>query len=83
MWLFNWVPDFWRRLRREASIPAPPFRTCKRTAVIMYGLWYGRLTPDQARKQAAEWGFPPDAVEAMISKATQPPSYWSRQAASG
>jgi hypothetical protein len=83
MWPFDWVADFWRGLLREASIPPPPFRACKRTAVIMYGLWYGRLTPDQARKQAVEWGFPPGAVEEMISEATQPPSYWSQQAAGG
>jgi hypothetical protein len=45
----------------------------------MNGVWYGRLTPDEARKKAREWGFTPERIEDMISQATQPPSYWSRQ----
>ncbi|HUR55425.1 MAG TPA: hypothetical protein VMZ71_14925 [Gemmataceae bacterium] len=49
----------------------------------MYGVWYGRLTPQQARERAAAWGFSPEAVEQMITDATQPPSYWSQQQSSG
>jgi hypothetical protein len=71
MWLFRW-------LRREASVPAPPFKACKRVGYIMYGLWYGRITREQARKQAEEWGFTPDQIDQMIADATQPPSYWSQ-----
>jgi len=78
MWLFRWLTDYWQQLRREASIPRPPFRASKRTAVIMYGLWYGRLTPAQAREQAIAWEFAPDAIEDMIAQATKPPSYWSQ-----
>ena len=77
MRLLRWAADWWEALRREFSVPAPPFRASKRTAIIMYGVWYGRLTPAQAREKAAGWGFPPEAVEDMISQATQPPSYWS------
>jgi (2Fe-2S) ferredoxin len=79
MRLLRWLTDWWDGLRREASVPAPPFRASKRTAVIMYGVWYGRLTPAQAREKAAGWGFAPEAVEDMISQATPRPSYWSRQ----
>jgi hypothetical protein len=78
MRVLRWFADWWEAVRREAGVPAPPFRACKRTAVIMYGVWYGRLTPAQARQKAARWGFPPDAVEDMIARATQPPSYWSK-----
>ena len=79
MWLLRWLADCWECLRREASVTAPPFRASKRTAVIMYGVWYGRFTPDEAREKATGWGFPPEAIEEMFSQATQPPSYWSRQ----
>jgi hypothetical protein len=58
-------------------MPAPPFRARKRTGVIMYGVWYGRFSPEQARKQAEEWGFSREANEQMIAETTQPPSYWS------
>jgi hypothetical protein len=80
MWLIRWIAAFWRQLLREASMPVPPFRASKRTAVIMYGLWYGRLTPEQAREKAIEWGFSLEAIKRMISTATQPPSYWSQSA---
>ena len=44
----------------------------------MNGLWYGRLTPDEARTQAAKWGFEPDQIDRMIRDATEAPSYWSQ-----
>jgi hypothetical protein len=75
--LLNWLSNWWQQFRREMSVPAPPFRASKRTAVIMYGLWYGRLTKDEARIKAAEWGFDSDAIEQMIGEATQPPA-WSQ-----
>ena len=46
----QWLSDCWTSLRREASVPPPPWRASKRVAVILNGVWYGRLTPDQARK---------------------------------
>jgi len=49
----------------------------------MYGLWYGRLSPDEARAKALAWGFEHDSVEDMLSRATQPPSYWSRVDSNG
>ena len=76
--LLRWLRSSWEQLRREARVPTPPFRACKRTGVIMYGVWYGRLTPQQARELAAAWEFPPEAIEQMIAEATQPPSYWSQ-----
>jgi hypothetical protein len=79
MRLLWWLADCWAGALREWSVPAPPFRASKRVAVIMYGVWYGRLTPAQARAKATAWGFPPEAIEEMIAAATQPPSYWSRQ----
>ena len=63
----------------RGRIPAPPFRACKRTGTIMYGVWYGRMTPEQAREKAAAWGIAPETVKQMIAAATQPPSYWSGQ----
>jgi (2Fe-2S) ferredoxin len=75
--VLRWLAAWWEAIRREASVPAPPFHACKRVAVIMNGVWYGRLSPDQARAKAAGWGFTPEAIEDMISQATQPPSYWS------
>jgi hypothetical protein len=81
--LLHWLRNSWEQFRREARIPAPPFRACKRTGVIMYGVWYGRLTPQQAREQAAAWGFLAEAIEQMIAEATQPPSYWSQRPPDG
>jgi hypothetical protein len=75
--LLTWLAGWWESLRRESRVPSPPFRASKRTAVLMYGVWYGRLTPAQAREKAAGWGYPPWAFEDMIARATQPPSYWS------
>jgi hypothetical protein len=74
----EWLWDFLVHLWREARIPAPPFHACKRTAVIMYGVWYGRLSPEEARRKAAGWGFSPEDIEQMISEATRQPSYWSQ-----
>jgi hypothetical protein len=79
MWLLRWLADYWECLRPASSVPPPPFHASKRTAVIMYGVWYGRLTPEEARQRAAGWGFPPEAIEEMLAQATQPPSYWGRQ----
>jgi (2Fe-2S) ferredoxin len=71
-WLRRWIDE------RKSSVPAPPFKASKRTATILYGVWYGRLTPDEARRRAREWGFDEATIEEMIRKATQPPSYWAR-----
>jgi hypothetical protein len=78
-WLARWLKELCREASHEGSVPAPPFKASKPTGVIMYGLWYCRLTPDQARAKATEWGFRPDHIQEMISQATQPPSYWSSQ----
>ena len=83
MFLFRWISGYWQQLQRELSVPSPPFRASKRTAVIMNGLWYGRLTTEEARTQAAAWGFSPEAIEEMIVQATQPPSYWSQHKTEG
>jgi len=74
----QWIMRFWKALRRESSIPLPPFKASKRTARIMYGLWYGDLTPLEARQQATKWGFSNDAIDRMIADSTAPPSYWSQ-----
>lgn len=79
MRMFRWIMEFWTQLRREAAIPAPPFRASKRTGHLMYGLWYGRLTIEQARKQAEKWEWPSDRIDEIIARATQPPSYWSQR----
>ena len=44
----------------------------------MYGLWYGRMTPNQARKRARDWGFTDEQIEDMIADSTVEPSYWSQ-----
>ncbi len=67
-WLTNWLT----RQRREARIPPRPFRACKRGAFIMYRLWYGRLSREQARPQTARWGFARPDIERMIGDATRP-----------
>ena len=79
--MLRWLADWRSAVRREASVPPPPFKPSKRTAVIMYAVWYGRLTPAQAYEQATGWGFPPDAIADMIAQATRPPSFWSRHPA--
>lgn len=81
--LLRWLSELLERIRAEPDIPYPPFRASKRTGEIMYGLWYGRLTPRQARARATAWGFAPEAIERMITEATKPPSYWSRQQSPG
>jgi hypothetical protein len=68
-------------LKRESAIPPPPFKASKRSATILYGVWYGRLSPDEARQKARGWGFAETDIDRMIADATQPPSYWSRRAA--
>ena len=40
----------------------------------MGGSYHNKLAP-----KAAEWGFAPEAIEEMIARAAQPPSYWSQQ----
>ena len=79
-WFRNLFAELKREaaLKRETAIPPPPFLASKRYGKIMYGLWYGRLTPDQARQQARKWRFPDAVSEEMITDATRPPSYWSR-----
>jgi len=74
----HWLTKFWEALTSESSVPPPPFKASKRTATIMYGLWYGRLTPQEAREKAIEWGFSTDSIDRMIADATAPPSYWSK-----
>jgi hypothetical protein len=77
--MFAWLSNFFEALKRESAIPPPPFKASKKCATIMYGVWYGRLSPDQAREKARSWGFPDTDIEEMIAKATQAPSYWSRK----
>jgi hypothetical protein len=79
MGLLWWLADHLEDPRREASVPAPPFRASKQTAVILYGVGHGRLTPEQAREKAVSWGFPPEAIVEMLALATPPPSSWGRQ----
>lgn len=74
----QYVASQWHAMLREFAIPAPPFKASKRTATIMYGLWYGRMTPNHARKLAHDWGYPNDQIEDMIADAVAEPSYWSR-----
>jgi hypothetical protein len=74
----KYVTSQWRAMLGESAIPAPPFKASKRTATIMYGLWYGRMTPNHARKLARDWGYSEDQVEDMITDATAEPSYWSQ-----
>ena len=78
-WIKNRLKRRWQDLKSESQIPPPPFKASKRRARIMYGLWYGRLTPDEARKKAIKWGFSQDSIDQMIVDATQEPSYWSQQ----
>jgi hypothetical protein len=47
----------------------------------MNGLWFGKLTPDQARRKARSWGFSDETIDEMVAEATQPPSYWAQHAA--
>ena len=77
--MLKWIRGWFNALKRESTIPPPTFRASKRTWKIMGGLWYGRLTPEEARTKARDSGFPEEEIERMISEATQPPSYWSRK----
>lgn len=79
--MFAWLSNFFTALKRESAIPPPPFKASKKVATIMYDVWYGRLSPDEARVKARTWGFDEASIEDMITDATQAPSYWSRQAA--
>lgn len=77
--VMQWFVHWFERWQRSARIPPPPFRASKRVGFIMNRVWYGRLTPDEGREQATQWGFTPDAIDEMIAQATSPPSYWSQQ----
>ncbi len=79
--MLRWLGRWWDGLTHEASVPTAPFKASKRIATIMYGLWYGRLTPTKARDLAAGWGLSPDSIADMIARCTQPPSYWATHAA--
>jgi hypothetical protein len=77
--MFAWLSNFFTTLKRDSAVPPPPFKASKRCGSIMYGVWYGRLSPDYARETARAWGFRDADIEQMISDATQSPSYWSRK----
>lgn len=76
--LAQFVALKWREMVRESAVPPPPFKASKKTATIMYGLWYGRMTPDQARERALDWGFTDEQIDRMITDSTVEPSYWSQ-----
>lgn len=78
MRLLKAIGEWSIRNLRGMFIPSPPFRACKRTASIMYGVWYGRMTPDESRQKAAAWDFTPHDINEMLEEATRSPSYWSR-----
>lgn len=78
--MIGWFRTLIAELKRESGIPSPPFKASKRRATIMYGLWHGRLSPDQARQKARSWGFSEASIDQMIDDATKAPSYWSRHA---
>ena len=61
---------------RGYSAPPPPFKASKRTGWIMNRLWYGSITPDEARKKGSEWAFDDADAERMIADATGEHSYW-------
>jgi hypothetical protein len=75
--MFAWLSKFFAAIKPE--IPSPPFKASKKVGTIMYGVWHGRLSPEEARKMARDWGWPEVNIEQMIAEATRPPSYWSRQ----
>lgn len=77
--IIQYLASQWLAMLREAAIPPPPFKASKKTATIMYGLWYGRMTPNHARKLAHDWGFSDDQIAHMIAVATAEPSYWSQE----
>ena len=75
LFYFGW--DFGGRENSDGyDVPTPRFKASKRVGTIMYGLWYGRITVDQAREMAARWGFDASSTEDMIYEATEKPSYW-------
>jgi hypothetical protein len=53
-------------MKPESQIPAPPFKASKKTALLMYDLWYGRITPDEARDRETEWGFAQESIDHII-----------------
>ena len=53
-------------------VPPPPFKASKKVAIIMYGVWYGRFTPMEAKAKAAKLGFTPEQADDMIARATRP-----------
>ena len=62
-------------------MPPPPFKASKGVGKIMYGLWYGRITVEEARELADELGISEASLTTMIAEATKPPSFWSRERA--
>jgi hypothetical protein len=70
--VFRWIGGVGKALIPRRAKDAPPFKASKRVARIMYPLWYGRMTPDQARAKTKEWGFTDDQIERMIRDATRP-----------
>ena len=79
--LLRIIRDFRERLSREAAVPPPPFKASKGVGKIMYGLWYGRITVEEAGELADELGISEESLTAMIAEATKPPSFWSRERA--
>jgi hypothetical protein len=62
-----------------SSVPVPPFKASKKVALVMYPLWCGRITVEEAVEKARALGFSEESMEGMIEKATAPSSYWSQQ----
>ena len=59
------------------SVPPPPFKASQRVARIMYPLWYGRITVEEAHELGRKWGFSAESMKTIVEHATAPPSFWS------
>ena len=72
------LPEISRMENPAPPVPPPPFKASKRVAEIMYALWYGRITVEEAHELGRKYGFSAESMKTMVEDATAPPSYWSR-----
>ena len=72
MFILQYLLAGFRQFWRELTIPDPPWQASKRVGEIMYGVWYERITPEQARKKALDYGFTEKEADEIVAKAKRP-----------
>ncbi len=71
VFILRWHSD------RQPYIPPPDFKDSKRLAKFKNSIWYGRISPNKARRLSKGMYYE-NEIEEIISECTKYPSYWSK-----